>query len=95
MTPLAGLRQLLSSDIARPLFDAADDRFEETLSQLMVIQFAGAGAWLLWATTIGTDTVLDSPWSWLLPALGAAVMFAGGSRWSHSRKPTDRAGRTA
>jgi hypothetical protein len=26
------------------------DRFGETLSQLMVIQFAGAGAWLLCAT---------------------------------------------
>jgi hypothetical protein len=50
------------------------DRFGETLSQLMVIQFAGAGAWLLWATTIGTDTVLDRPWNWLLPALGAVLL---------------------
>jgi hypothetical protein len=50
------------------------DRFGETLSQLMVIQFAGAGAWLLWATTIGTDTVLDRPWNWFLPALGAVLL---------------------
>jgi hypothetical protein len=54
------------------------DRFGETMERLTVVMFGLAGAYLVWATTIGPRVPIMSPWDWLLPTEGLLIVACAG-----------------